>query len=33
VSRASLAVALAAEPELRAFFDGLSFMHRHEYAE
>jgi hypothetical protein len=28
-----LAAALAAEPELRAFFDGLSFTHRREYAE
>ena len=28
-----LADALGAEPELRAFFDGLSFTHRREYAE
>ena len=28
-----LAAALAAEPELRAFFDGLSYTHRREYAE
>ena len=27
-----LAEALGAEPELRAFFDGLSFTHRREYA-
>jgi len=28
-----LAQALALEPELRAFFDGLSFTHRREHAE
>ena len=28
-----LAAALDAEPRLRAFFDGLSFTHRREYAE
>ena len=28
-----LAEALEPEPELRAFFDGLSYTHRREYAE
>lgn len=30
---AELAEALAAEPELREFYDGLSYTHRREYAE